>query len=224
MAESITGLIERPVPATTIEGSDPDLIRVAIVAHGHALHASLRAMIEQQADMMVLGSLPDALESPPHVVLLDASAVRLLETVVIEHWPQTRTILIGMPDEDAEHDWREHASGVLTSTITASALAAAIRAVAVGLVVIDPELEAMPGLAAFRTTPAHGDPGVSLTPRERQVLELVARGYPNKSIAYELGITEHTAKFHVGSLLAKLGAASRAEIVSNATRVGLLTF
>jgi len=67
------------------------------------------------------------------------------------------------------------------------------------------------------------DGSVNLTPRERQVLELVARGYPNKSIAYELRISEHTAKFHVGSLLAKLEAASRAEVVTNATRRGLLT-
>ena len=61
-----------------------------------------------------------------------------------------------------------------------------------------------------------------LTAREHEVLELVAAGYPNKTIARELGISEHTAKFHVGSLLSKLGAASRAEAVMIATRRGLL--
>ena len=68
------------------------------------------------------------------------------------------------------------------------------------------------------------DPGgETLTPREREVLELVAEGLPNKTIARELGISEHTAKFHVGSLLAKLQAGSRTEAVTTATRRGLLT-
>jgi two-component system, NarL family, nitrate/nitrite response regulator NarL len=54
------------------------------------------------------------------------------------------------------------------------------------------------------------------------VLALVAEGYPNKAIARELGISEHTAKFHVGSLLGKLGAGSRTEAVTLATRRGIL--
>jgi two-component system, NarL family, nitrate/nitrite response regulator NarL len=61
-----------------------------------------------------------------------------------------------------------------------------------------------------------------LTTREREVLQLVAEGLPNKAIARELGISEHTAKFHVGSLLGKLGAASRTEAVTLATRRGIL--
>ena len=55
------------------------------------------------------------------------------------------------------------------------------------------------------------------------MLELIADGLPNKAIARELGISEHTAKFHVGSVLGKLGASSRAEAVTLATRRGLLT-
>jgi DNA-binding CsgD family transcriptional regulator len=73
--------------------------------------------------------------------------------------------------------------------------------------VIDPEL--LP-----RRTPAPSPPvvyaaGERLTAREHEVLELVANGLPNKTIARELGISEHTAKFHVGSVLSKLNAASR---------------
>lgn len=61
-----------------------------------------------------------------------------------------------------------------------------------------------------------------LTPREREVLALMAAGLPNKTIALRLGISEHTAKFHVGTVLAKLGAASRTEAVMTAARRGLL--
>jgi DNA-binding CsgD family transcriptional regulator len=61
-----------------------------------------------------------------------------------------------------------------------------------------------------------------LTAREREVLQLVAEGLPNKAIARQLGISEHTAKFHVGSLLGKLGAGSRTEAVTLATRRGIL--
>ena len=111
--------------------------------------------------------------------------------------------------------------GAVSVGIEGSRLSAAVQAMAAGLLSLIPELIASPQTAQ-RPASRPDQPDI-LTPRERQVLELVARGYPNKSIAYELGISEHTAKFHVGSLLTKLDAASRAEVVTNATRRGLLT-
>jgi two-component system, NarL family, nitrate/nitrite response regulator NarL len=63
----------------------------------------------------------------------------------------------------------------------------------------------------------------SLTPREREVLELLAQGLSNRQIGERLGISEHTAKFHVASLCGKLGAVSRTEAVSRGVRRGLLT-
>ena len=62
----------------------------------------------------------------------------------------------------------------------------------------------------------------SLSTREREVLDLIARGMPNKQIAAKLGISSHTVKFHIGSLLVKLGAASRAEAVTLGARRGEL--
>ena len=62
-----------------------------------------------------------------------------------------------------------------------------------------------------------------LTEREQEVLGLVALGLPNKTIAARLHISEHTVKFHVGSILAKLDAGSRTEAVTRAARRGLLT-
>jgi two-component system nitrate/nitrite response regulator NarL len=67
-------------------------------------------------------------------------------------------------------------------------------------------------------------PGVELTPREQEVLGLLSEGLSNKLIAARLGISEHTAKFHVNALLEKLGAETRTEAVVTAARRGLLMF
>ncbi len=69
-----------------------------------------------------------------------------------------------------------------------------------------------------------GAAGVDLTPREQEVLGLLAEGLSNKLIAARLGISEHTAKFHVNALLDKLGAETRTEAVVTAARRGLLMF
>lgn len=63
-------------------------------------------------------------------------------------------------------------------------------------------------------------PAETLTAREREVLQLMAQGMPNKQIAGRLNISPHTAKFHVASILAKLGAVSRAEAVTRGARRG----
>ena len=64
--------------------------------------------------------------------------------------------------------------------------------------------------------------GEPLTPRERDVLQLMAKGLPNKLIAVRLSISQHTAKFHVSAIMTKLGAASRTEAVTIGARRGLL--
>jgi DNA-binding NarL/FixJ family response regulator len=63
-----------------------------------------------------------------------------------------------------------------------------------------------------------------LTPREVQVLELLAEGLPNKTIAQRLGISDQTVKFHVSAISGKLGAANRTDAVRRAVRRGLITF
>jgi DNA-binding NarL/FixJ family response regulator len=63
----------------------------------------------------------------------------------------------------------------------------------------------------------------ALTTREREVLELVAQGLPNKAIASRLGISDHTVKFHLSSIFSKLGASSRTEAVRRGVRAGLIT-
>lgn len=114
------------------------------------------------------------------------------------------------------------ARGYLRRDAGEEEILAAVRAVARGLTVVDPvrieELLAPPE-GRQRVQPPEGE---TLTRREMEVLQLIADGLPNKTIATQLGISEHTAKFHVSSVLSKLGAFSRTEAVSTAARRGLL--
>lgn len=102
------------------------------------------------------------------------------------------------------------------------ALAAAVIAVAAGLSAYGAELTPVPGGAVALSDVIDGEVA-SITDREHDVLELLSAGLPNKAIARQLGISDHTVKFHVGSLLSKLDAQSRTEAVTIAARQGLLT-
>ncbi len=114
--------------------------------------------------------------------------------------------------------------GLLLQDARADMLTAALQALGQGMVVLTPavadSLRADSPLASSDRSP---DPLVdALTPRELQVINLIAEGLPNKTIAGKLGISEHTVKFHVNAILTKLGAQSRTEAVVRATRLGLI--
>jgi len=98
----------------------------------------------------------------------------------------------------------------------ADVLSATLSAVAQGLLVSDPTISSDAG------SPGIAPPPVDLTPRELEVLLLLAEGFPNKGVAARLSVSEHTVKFHVNSLMGKLNAQSRTEPVTRATRLGLL--
>ena len=199
-------------------------VRVAIVANSPALAAGLTSLLEADPDIVVLTVRELAIGPATDLVLIDPRAEGLLEEYVDEHWPGVDLLFIGEPPSTEVFGTAERVVGAVAANVDAARLCAAVRAVAAGLTVVDPALDVtVTGPRKRRPDGMDVDGRVTLTPRERQVLELVARGHPNKSIAYELRISEHTAKFHVGSLLAKLEAASRAEVVTNATRRGLLT-
>ena len=109
------------------------------------------------------------------------------------------------------------AGGVLRRDGLGERLGPAVAAITSGLLVVDPVLAE----AVLRPVPATAlvDP---LTPRETEVLALVVEGLGNRAIAARLGISEHTAKFHVNAILGKLGAQTRAEAVAVAARLGLV--
>jgi len=114
---------------------------------------------------------------------------------------------------------RAGARGVLSRGASPDAIAAALAAAVLGLVVLDPALT-----GPFLRPPAPAGAAEPLTPRERDVLALLAEGLANKAIAARLGISEHTAKFHVNAILGKLGVDSRAEAIARAARLGLVVF
>lgn len=108
--------------------------------------------------------------------------------------------------------------GYLRRDLDAERLAAALVAAAQGLVVLDPEY----ALALLPESAAPLEFSEALTPREHEVLQLLAEGLSNRAIGHRLGISEHTVKFHVNAILGKLGAQSRTEAVVQATRLGLI--
>ena len=115
--------------------------------------------------------------------------------------------------------------GALPRDAGTEEIVAAITAAASGLTALDRRLalEALTGLARGRAEAEPiSDQEESLTAREREVLQLLAQGIPNKQIAQRLSISEHTVKFHVSAIMTKLGAASRTEAVTTAARRGLL--
>ena len=113
------------------------------------------------------------------------------------------------------------ASAVLPRDSLPEDLVAALRAVAAGFVVIHPDFTSVV-FSGTHTAPPLSPPLESLTPREQEVLERMADGLSNKEIAVQLSISEHTVKFHIASILSKLGATSRTEAVTLAIRQGLL--
>jgi DNA-binding NarL/FixJ family response regulator len=135
--------------------------------------------------------------------------------------PQSRVVVLTSfgDEERLLPAVRSGAAGYLLKSAEPKEVVRAIRAAHAGEAVIDPK-------AAGRLLDALADgeaPRAPLTPRERQVLALLARGFANKRIALELGLSEKTVKAHVGRIFAKLGVADRTQAALAAVREGLVT-
>ncbi|MBL8210791.1 MAG: response regulator transcription factor [Bryobacterales bacterium] len=115
---------------------------------------------------------------------------------------------------------RDGARAVLSLDVTPEELRAAVHAAAAGLVTV-PAAQAMALVGAAVETPRQGL-AETLTPRETEILRLLATGIANKEIAARLAISEHTVKAHIASVLGKLHAGSRTEAVSIGLRQGLI--
>ena len=113
-------------------------------------------------------------------------------------------------------------NAILPRTVAPDELSLAIQAAEAGLVLLHPTSTQRLELN-FVHEQDLDDAVEALTPREREVLGLVSDGLGNKEIAARLNISDHTVKFHISSILGKLGAASRAEAVSQGIRRGLIT-
>lgn len=178
---------------------DLEFVGAAGVEEALARFESLRPLIAI-VDAPDLESAYQAIETSAHVVVLADTAL-----------DQTSEML------------RAGAFAVLPRDVDSGAVIAAARAAAAGLISV--MRDAAPALASAgnaRSWPVDEEASPHLSPREREVLRLVAAGTGNKGIAFRLGISEHTVKFHVASILAKLHASSRTEAVTEGIRRGLV--
>lgn len=205
-------------------------VRVLVVAAYPAVEAGLGALLSRNGTGLEL-SLPtsfgaqSAPDAEPDVIVADLAGLtgEAADDLAGRH-PQAALVLLGADPTSDGPGLGAGPVAYLAPNVDGAALVAAVQSVHLGLSVVDPALlDAGEGLPWPRSLPRPAEVADDvLTPRERQVLALVADGFPNKAIARELGISEHTVKFHVGSLLSKLGAGSRTEAVTLATRRGLL--
>ena len=204
--------------------------RVFIVAPTPITRTGLRSMLAtvEGADVRMVGETtsPAGPDLEPALseadVVLVADEEMLEETALAVAEDGTQALVLLSEDDHAASRLRSlplRGWGVVTPDAPPEELGAAVAAVAQGLIVLPrPLTERLlqePAVVEELSEP--------LTSREREVLELLGRGLSNKLIAGELHISEHTVKFHVSSLYAKLGVNNRAEAVSQGARHGLIS-
>ena len=203
------------------------MIRIFVAADARRSRDALQSAVESAQDLELAGaaSVDDALgrfgSAEPFVAIVDApeldTAYQAIETRV------PLVVLADVPREEIFELLRAGANAVLPRDAEPSVAVAAARAAAAGLVAV--VREAAPALASAesaRSWRVDDDGSPHLSPREREVLRLLAAGTGNKGIALRLAISEHTVKFHVASILAKLHASSRTEAVTEGIRRGLV--
>jgi DNA-binding NarL/FixJ family response regulator len=196
--------------------------RIAIAAPSAVIRAGLEALLAATPGWEVAGSFADAssLDSLQLDVLV--AAVPVSELRVVSGAVPAIVLLTseGQPEWTADA-LRSGVRALLPRDAPAAAILAAVEAAASGLAVIDPqELEGLLGSTGVTEPTDSGR--AALTPRETEVLRMMADGAANKEIAWKLAISEHTVKFHVASVMGKLNASSRTEAVTRGLRRGLI--
>ena len=203
-------------------------LRILIVADDQLARAGLATMIGDLPASAVVGQIDvQSARSNiqevyrPDLVLWDLGWEPSLALESLTALPEASPPVVALLPNASyfSESWAAGARGLLLRDAPAQDLRAAITAVAQGLIVIGDELAAalLPNVGQ---SPAQPLP--ELTRRELEVLHLLAEGLPNKVIASRLNISEHTVKFHVNAIMSKLGAQSRTEAVTRATRSGLI--
>jgi two-component system, NarL family, nitrate/nitrite response regulator NarL len=200
-------------------------IRVMVVGRDSLTRAGLIALISRSSEFVVSGQseggdelAADVELYKPDIVVWDVSDS--IQSSGFARDLAVPTLAIVSDGEGAAAAWREGISGVLPRDVRPAALAAAIKAAHEGLGVLDRRFSA--ALPLLQTPPSQHS-AEALSSREIEVLQLVAEGLPNKSIAERLCISDHTVKFHLNSILGKMGAQSRTQAVTQAMRLGLIS-
>jgi DNA-binding NarL/FixJ family response regulator len=209
-------------------------IRV-IVADDHPVYrAGIAAALADDPDIELVGeagsgedacALVDRL-TDVDVVLMDLQMDGIggiaATTTLREAHPECAVLVLTMSsaDESVDAALRAGASGYLVKGSNQDRIISAIRSVAAGELVVGADV-ARRVSRTLSAMPAHIGAFPELTAREREVLDLVARGYDNDRIARSLFLSEKTVRNHVSSVFAKLNAGSRAEVVARARDAGL---
>jgi NarL family two-component system response regulator LiaR len=213
-----------------------DPIRVLLVDDHAVVREGLRNFLALQDGLEIVGEASDGNEAideaqrlEPDVILMDLvmpgldgiGAMRQLRVLL----PACRVIVLTsfLEDDRLLPAIQAGAAGYVLKNVAPADLAHAIRAAHAGEAIIDPTAAArLVHVIADEARPRIEEPE-RLTRRERDVLELIARGQSNKRIALALGISEKTVKTHVGHLLAKLGVSDRTQAALLAVEEGLVS-
>ena len=178
------------------------------------------APLSEDERLVVLTDDALAAGESPDVILLESGASDLIGELIDDQWPRSALLFVGEPPERGV-DAGDRVVGAVSVGIEGSRLGTAGQAMAAGLVVIDPELNVSAQDQGNAET-ASGSAWTSARRVSGRCWSWSRAGIPTSSSPTARN-QRHTAKFHVGSLLTKLNAASRAELITNATRRGLLT-
>jgi len=210
------------------------MTRVIVKASSAIAKAGLESLLRGHPEFELVEGSPSrhastsmALESPLEVLVAEAGTLADHSAKEAMDWAAVggpAVVLVRNPASEAIREaLRAGVKAVLASSLPGPDIVSAIQAAAAGFVVLDSsEVELLLRSPGNIAETGAGDLVEALTPRETEVLRLLAAGLGNKEIAARLGISEHTAKFHVASLMGKLGAATRTEAVTTGIRKGLV--
>jgi NarL family two-component system response regulator YdfI len=191
------------------------MIPVHIVASSAVVRAGLEALVVSSGTLSIAageGVAEVLLAAPTHLTedQITSLSAYALPVVVLADLPEAPLLAAA---------FRSNIRGVLSPEASPEEIVAAITSAAAGLVTLQPAALELLAQGSRPASEALDDP---LTPRELEVLAMLAEGMSNKILAYRLGISEHTVKFHVTSILSKLQAGSRTDAVMQGIRRGLI--
>ena len=209
------------------------VIRVLLAAASTVRRAGLETLVKNAPPLKLVGSFRGILtirqhaeQLQPDVVLIDfESEDRSANFPALPEIPNSFPVvaLIDEPSADwAANALRSGVKAILPRDADLNEILPAIQAAHSGLVLLDPDVtqNLASRIPTRRARPAHALD--DLTPREIEVLRMLADGLGNREMASRLGISEHTVKFHVSSILDKLGASTRTEAATLGMRMGLI--
>ncbi len=207
-----------------------------VIADDHALvRAGIRMLLEQVSDFEVVGEATNGQEAlrlvadvHPELILMNISMPELngLEAAarVTKEHPRTRVLMLSMhaDEEYVRRAFAVGASGYLLKSADRAEMELAVRAVTRGDVWISPSVSRTV-VAALKRGEEPADPFELLTPRQREILQLVAEGRSSKEIADQLDLSTKTVESHRAQLMKRIGVRSLPGLVRYAIRLGLVS-